>query len=76
MLAPRKESYDKNLDSVLENRDVTWPTKVQIVAVSHGMRDLSSPTMDGTQIPLHWKHRIFTTGLPGKSTFKLCKTTI
>ena len=76
MHASFKESYDKNIDSVFENRDITLPTKVQVVVISHGMRDLSPPTMDGTQVPMHWKHRILTTGLPGKSNFKLHKATI
>ena len=30
-LAPWKESYDKNLDSILKSRDITLPTKVHTV---------------------------------------------
>ena len=31
MLAPGKESYDKNLDSILKSRDITLPTKAHLV---------------------------------------------
>ena len=33
----------------------------------HGMWDLSSLTKDPTCVPLQWKCRVLTTGLPGKS---------
>ena len=36
-------------------------------AALHSMRDPSSPTRDRTCVPLHWKHRVLTTGPPGKS---------
>ena len=31
------------------------------------MWDLSSPTRDGTHVPLQWKGGVLTTSLPGKS---------
>ena len=34
---------------------------------SSSMWDLSSPTRDWTHAPPHWKHRVLTIGLPGKS---------
>ena len=37
------------------------------LAMSQGIWDLSSLTRDQTCNPLHWKHRVLTTGLPGKS---------
>ena len=37
-------------------------------ATLHYMWNLSFPTRDQTSLDtLHWKHRVLTTGLPGKS---------
>ena len=38
------------------------------LAALPGMWDLHSPTRDRTPHLLHWKHRVLTTGLPGKSS--------
>ena len=36
-----------------------------MLAVLHGMWDLSSQTRDQTRTPLLWKHVVLPTGLPG-----------
>ena len=33
----------------------------------HSLRDLSSPDQGSNPCPLQWKHRVLTTGPPGKS---------
>ena len=39
------------------------------LAMPHGMWDLGSPTGVWTHTPLHWKHRVLTTGPPEKFPF-------
>ena len=39
-----------------------------LLAALCNLRDLSSPTRNGTPCPLHWKYRVLTTGPPGTSS--------
>ena len=39
------------------------------LAMLHGMWDLSSSGQEMNPYPLHWKHRVLTTGLTGKSQY-------
>ena len=42
-----------------------------LLAASCSMRDPSSPTRDGTCVPMPWKHRVLTNELPEKSLLLL-----
>ena len=43
------------------------PRLIYLLAMLCSMRDLSSPEQGSNLWPLHWKHRVLTTGLPRKS---------
>ena len=76
-----KETQFLHLKFCLQKRTVTrevylmlawrWALLFIYLATPHGMQGLSSSTGDGTCAPLQWKHRVLTTGRPGKSLLLL-----
>ena len=68
---PRDMRLDYIVSLTLPSFSLWFLLLFSYLAVPHSMQDASSPEQGSNPHPLHWKHGVPTTGLPGKSLWFL-----